>query len=50
MPLVKYRTDEGKITEIMVDNNITVSAFMELVNSKSSKKATRSIFSRENFR
>ncbi|KAK8865515.1 hypothetical protein M9Y10_011071 [Tritrichomonas musculus] len=44
MPLIKYRTDDKKTNEIMVDSNITVSGFMDLINKKSSERVTKSIF------
>ena len=44
MPLIKYRTNEDEVKEIMVDNNITVSDFMDLINKKSTEKVTKSIF------
>ena len=44
MPLIKYRTNEQNINEIMVDNNITVSDFMSLISKNSSLKIKKSIF------
>lgn len=42
--MVKYRTNEDKVNEVMVDNNITVSGFIDMINKKSTEKVTKSIF------
>lgn len=44
MPLVKYRINESNINEILVDCNVTVSRFIELVNRRSFEKVTKGIF------
>lgn len=44
MPVIKYRTNNEKINEVMVDSNTTVSDFMDIVNKKSKDKITTSIF------
>lgn len=44
MPLIKYRTEKQEVSEIMVNSNITVSGFLDLVNKKSKEKVTKCIF------